>query len=141
MFKTNGVLVNKMLNFEAYRKQKLCDFLLKKIWEDFFLHFCMQELITIFQHFFFLRVLKDLRNPSLTTLLSLWFFDQPGPGEDGNAGIETKARFHVEVSTGSSIWTPKFYIAPYDEINHGHVNLSSNCDVKSGLRVKLGARF
>ena len=31
--------------------------------------------------------------------------------------------------------TPKFYIAPYDKINHGLVNMSSNCDVKSGLRV------
>ena len=30
--------------------------------------------------------------------------------------------------------TPKFYIAPYDKIKHELVNLSSNCDVKSGLR-------
>ena len=30
--------------------------------------------------------------------------------------------------------TPKFYIAPYDKIKHELV-LSSNCDVKSGLRV------
>ena len=29
--------------------------------------------------------------------------------------------------------TPKFYIAPYDKINHGLVNMSSNCDVKTGL--------
>ena len=29
--------------------------------------------------------------------------------------------------------TPKFYIAPYDKIKHKLVNLSSNCDVKSGL--------
>ena len=29
---------------------------------------------------------------------------------------------------------PKFYIAPYDKIKHELVNLSSNCDVKSGLR-------
>ena len=28
---------------------------------------------------------------------------------------------------------PKFYIAPYDKINHRLVNLSSSCDVKSGL--------
>ena len=33
---------------------------------------------------------------------------------------------------------PKFYIAPYDKIKHELVNLSSNCDVKSGLRnVKI----
>ena len=31
--------------------------------------------------------------------------------------------------------TPKFYIAPYDKINHGLVNMSSNCDVKSGVRA------
>ena len=31
--------------------------------------------------------------------------------------------------------TPKFFIAPYGKINHGLINLSSNCDVKSGLRV------
>ena len=31
--------------------------------------------------------------------------------------------------------TPKFYIAPYDKIKHELVNLSSNCDVKSGLKV------
>ena len=30
---------------------------------------------------------------------------------------------------------PKFYIAPYDKIKHELVNLSSNCDVKSGLSV------
>ena len=34
--------------------------------------------------------------------------------------------------------TPKFYIAPYDKIKHELVNLSSNCDVKSGLRVETG---
>ena len=31
--------------------------------------------------------------------------------------------------------TPKFFIAPYDKIKHELVNLSSNCDVKSGLNV------
>ena len=29
--------------------------------------------------------------------------------------------------------TPKFYIGPYDNIKHELVNLSSNCDMKSGL--------
>ena len=32
--------------------------------------------------------------------------------------------------------TPKFYIAPYDNIKHELVKLSSNCDVKSGLSHK-----
>ena len=31
--------------------------------------------------------------------------------------------------------TPSFYIAPDDKIKHELVNLSSNCDVKSGLRL------
>ena len=31
--------------------------------------------------------------------------------------------------------TPKFYIATYDKIKHELVNLSSNCDVKSGLNT------
>ena len=31
--------------------------------------------------------------------------------------------------------TPKFYIAPYDKIKHELVKLSSNCDVKAGLRA------
>ena len=30
---------------------------------------------------------------------------------------------------------PKFYIAPYDKINHGLVNLSCNCDVKFHVEV------
>ena len=30
---------------------------------------------------------------------------------------------------------PKFYIAPYDKIKHELINMSSNCDMKSGLRV------
>ena len=34
--------------------------------------------------------------------------------------------------------TPKFSIAPYDKIKHELVNLSSNCDVKSGLSVQDG---
>ena len=37
--------------------------------------------------------------------------------------------------------TPKFYIAPYDKIKHELVNLSSNCDVKSGLNLgRVGIR-
>ena len=38
--------------------------------------------------------------------------------------------------------TLKFYIAPYDKIIHELVNLSSNCNVKSGLKVgKQELRF
>ena len=35
---------------------------------------------------------------------------------------------------------PKFYIAPYDKINHGLVNSSCNCDVKSGLNISSSGR-
>ena len=33
--------------------------------------------------------------------------------------------------------TPKFYIAPYDKIKHELVDLSSNCDVKLGLKLYI----
>ena len=33
---------------------------------------------------------------------------------------------------GLAVGTPKVDIAPYDKINHGFLNLNSNCDVKSG---------
>ena len=34
-------------------------------------------------------------------------------------------------------WNTKNYIAPYGNINHGLVHLSSNVDVKSGLRENI----
>ena len=37
--------------------------------------------------------------------------------------------------------TPKFYIAPYDEIKHELVNLSSNCDMKWGLRLDFTSKL
>ena len=36
---------------------------------------------------------------------------------------------------GLAFGTPTFYIAPYGKIKHELVNLSSNCDVKSSLRL------
>ena len=41
--------------------------------------------------------------------------------------------FTSQLEHGLAFGIPKFYIAPYDKINHGLVNLSSNCDVKLGL--------
>ena len=43
--------------------------------------------------------------------------------------------FTAKLEHGLAFGTPKVYIAPYDKINHVHVlvNLSCNCDVKSGL--------
>ena len=41
----------------------------------------------------------------------------------------------MKIVHGLAFGTPKFYIAPYGKINHGLVNLSYNCDVKSGLNV------
>ena len=35
--------------------------------------------------------------------------------------------------------TPKFYIAPDDLMKHEFVNLSSNCDVESGLSLRVMA--
>ena len=43
--------------------------------------------------------------------------------------------FTSQLEHGLAFGIPKFYIASYDKINHGLVNLSSNCDVKSGPRL------
>ena len=45
--------------------------------------------------------------------------------------------FKSNLVHGLAFGTPKIYIAPYDKINHGLVNLSNNCDVKSGLSCKI----
>ena len=41
------------------------------------------------------------------------------------------------VQQGLAFGTPKIYIAPYDKINHRLVNLSCNCDMKSGLNLSF----
>ena len=38
---------------------------------------------------------------------------------------------------GLAFGTPKFYIAPYDKINHGLIYLSYICDMKSGFREEI----
>ena len=38
----------------------------------------------------------------------------------------------LKLEHGLAFETPKFYIAPYDKINHALVNLSYNCDMKIG---------
>ena len=56
-----------------------------------------------------------------------------------NFGVKSGLRpdFKSQLEHGLAFGIPKFYIAPYDKINHGLVNLSSNCDVKSGIRVEM----
>ena len=46
------------------------------------------------------------------------------------------SKMFVLRSMGNELVPSPLYTAPYDKINHGLklVNLSSNCDVKSGLR-------
>ena len=51
-----------------------------------------------------------------------------------NKDGSSKARFHVELSARLAFGTPKIYIATYDTVNYGLVNLGVNCDVKMGLR-------
>ena len=48
-----------------------------------------------------------------------------------------RADFTSKLVHGLAFGIPKFYTAPYDKINHGLVNLSCNCDVKSGLRSRF----
>ena len=49
--------------------------------------------------------------------------------------ITLRHDFTLNLVYGLAFGTPKFYTAPYDKINLGLVNLSYNCDVKSGLKV------
>ena len=46
-----------------------------------------------------------------------------------------RADFTSKLVHGLAFGPPKFYIAPYDKINHGLVNLTYNCDVKLGLSL------
>ena len=47
--------------------------------------------------------------------------------------LRLRADFTSKLIRELAFGTPKFYIAPYDKINHGLVNMSSNYDDKSGL--------
>ena len=51
-----------------------------------------------------------------------------------NAKLTLRPDFTLNLVHELAFETPKFYIAPYGKINHGVVNLSYNCDMKSGLR-------
>ena len=42
-----------------------------------------------------------------------------------------RSDFTSKLEHGLAFGTPKFYIVPYDKINHTLVNLSYNCDVES----------
>ena len=46
-----------------------------------------------------------------------------------------------KIEHGLAFGTSKLYIAPYDKINHALVNLSCNCDVKSGLSEMLNVNI
>ena len=52
-----------------------------------------------------------------------------------NARDILRPNFTSDSVHGLAFGTPKCYIAPYGEIKHGLVSLSSNYDVKSGLRL------
>ena len=49
--------------------------------------------------------------------------------------VTLRPDFTLNLVYGLAFGTHKFYIAPYGEINYGLVNLSFNCDVKSGPEV------
>ena len=51
--------------------------------------------------------------------------------------LSLRPDFTSKLEHGLAFGTPKFYIAPYDKISHGLVNLSSNYDVKSGLSLRF----
>ena len=45
--------------------------------------------------------------------------------------------FTTKLVYGLAFGTTKFYIVPYDKINHGLINLNCHCDVKSDLRALI----
>ena len=59
--------------------------------------------------------------------------DNPCTSSDVKSGL--RADFTSNLVYGLAFGTPKFYIAHYGKINHRLVNMSANCDVKSGLRL------
>ena len=56
-----------------------------------------------------------------------------GHFEEGKKYPSLRPNFTSNLVQGLAFGTPKFYIAPYSKIKHRFVNLSFNCDVKSGL--------
>ena len=61
--------------------------------------------------------------------------DVKQPCNNNNKNARLRPDFTSKLVHVLAFGTPKFYIAPYDKIKHEFVNLSSNCDVKSGLSV------
>ena len=59
----------------------------------------------------------------LFSLLSIYFFRFLSPN------------FMSKLVHRLAFGTPKFYIAPYDQLNHGLANLNCNCGLKSDLRL------
>ena len=53
-----------------------------------------------------------------------------------NWGSTVRPDFTLNLVPGLAFGTPKFYIVLYDKIKHQLINLTSNRDVKSGLKVK-----
>ena len=57
------------------------------------------------------------------------------PIKENNCGpIPLRPDFSSNLVRVLAFGKPNFFISPYGKINHGLINMSSNCDVKSGLR-------
>ena len=65
-----------------------------------------------------MAIVRDVPNFRIFTVIVIWSF---------------RPDFTSKLVHVLAFGTPKFYIAPYDKIKHELINLSSNCDVKSGL--------
>ena len=55
------------------------------------------------------------------------------PGRKATTTTTLRPDFMLKLVHRLAFGTPKFYIAPYDEIHHGFVNSSCNCNVKLGV--------
>ena len=62
----------------------------------------------------------------------------PNVNQCSNFDVKSDLRpnFTSKLEHGLAFGTPTFYIAPYDKIKHLLLNLSYNCDVNLGLRVR-----
>ena len=67
--------------------------------------------------------------------VELWCLEHWWLVYHGYFELALRPDFTSNLLHGLAFGTQKICIAPYGKINHGLVNMSSNCGVKSGLRI------
>ena len=82
-----------------------------------------------------IRIFACIRVHSVKPEISLVCCENTTPTLSPFSTLRLRPDFTSHLVHVLAFGTPKFYIAPYDKIKHELVNLSSNCDVKSGLSL------